>query len=88
MRNVWLDLLTPFLAVTEEPSPPSEVGIGAVVTTLAITAFLVWASYLILSSRRSEKPVAEETPQNLQPGMSDDEMENNRLTRVLGTAVV
>lgn len=88
MRTVWLDLLAPFLAVTEEPSPPSEVGIGAVVTTLAVTAFLVWASYLILSSRRNKQPVAEETPQNLQPGMSDDEMENNRLTRVLGTAVV
>jgi mono/diheme cytochrome c family protein len=80
--------LRPLLAVAEEPVAQTEIGIGAVVVMLAVVAFLVWAAYLILSSRRSKRAVPEETPRNLQPGMSDDEMENKRLTRVLGSAVV
>lgn len=76
------------LAVAEEPVAQTEIGIGAVVVTLAVSAFLIWASYLVLSSRRSKQAIPEETPRNLQPGLSDDEMENKRLTRVLGSAVV
>jgi mono/diheme cytochrome c family protein len=76
------------LAVSEEPIAQTEIGIGAVVITLAIAAFLIWASYLVLSSRRSKQAIPEETPRNLQPGVSDDEMENKRLTRVLGAAVI
>lgn len=66
----------------------SNVGLGAVVLTLAAAAILIWVSYLVLASRRRRRPAPEETPLNLQPYMSDDELETSRLTRVLGTAVV
>ncbi len=81
------ELLGPLLAVAEEaPTEPSNVGIGSVVLTVAAAAFLAWVGYLILSSRRAGR--AEETPQNLQPYLSDDELENTRITRVLNVAVV
>jgi mono/diheme cytochrome c family protein len=80
--------LEQILAVSEEPVAQTEIGIGAVAVMLAVAAFLIWASYLVLSSRRSGRAVPEETPRNLQPGVSDDEIENKRLTRVLGIAVV
>lgn len=60
---------------------------GAVVITLAVAGFLVWATYLITSSRTKDLQ-PEETPPNLAPFASDDELETNRLTRVLGAAVV
>jgi mono/diheme cytochrome c family protein len=79
--------LSPTLAVTEtEPAAPSEVGTGEITIMLAIAAFLVWVSYLITSSRRRRKP--ETTPKNLQPWLSDDELENTRLTRVLSSAMI
>jgi mono/diheme cytochrome c family protein len=82
-------LLLPLLAVTEEtgPTDPSNVGIGSVVLTLLAAAFLVWVGYLVISSRRRAKTV-EETPANLSPYLSDDELENKRVTRVLNAAVV
>jgi len=43
-------------------------------------------AYLITTARRKKR--AEETPKNLQPWLSDDELENRRLTRILGSAVV
>ncbi len=76
------------LAVSEsEPAGPSNVGLGAVVLTVAVAAFLAWMGYLLVASwTRRAKP--EETPKNLQPYLSDDELEVNRITRVLGAAVV
>ena len=77
----------PVVAVTEvEPTGPTEIGVGAIVLTLAIAAFLIWVAYLITTSRRKRRP--EETPKNLQPWLSDDELENTRLTNVLRAAVV
>jgi len=74
-------------AETESSGNPGDaLGIGAVALVLAAGALLVWAGYLIFASRRRHK--AEETPVNLQPYLSDDELENKRLTRVLGWAVV
>ena len=82
-----LDSLSPLLAVTESgPAGQSQVGIGAVVLAVAIAALLVWVAYLITSSRQKRRP--EETPKNLQPWLSDDELESTRLTSVLGSAVV
>jgi mono/diheme cytochrome c family protein len=80
-------IVSPIVAVTEaEPSETTEIGIGAVVLTVAIAAFLIWVAYLVTTARRKRR--AEETPKNLQPWLSDDELENNRLTRVLSSAVV
>lgn len=81
------DLLRPLLAVTESaPVEPSNVGVGAVVLTVAAVAFLAWVGYLIINSRRSAQ--VEETPKNLQPYLSDDELETNRTTRILNIAVI
>lgn len=76
----------PVLAVTEEPGGATQIGVGAVVLMVAIAAFLVWVAYLITSSRSRRR--AEETPKNLQPWLSDDELENTRLTRVLRWAAI
>lgn len=79
--------LSPVLAVTEtEPTGPTRIDIGSVVLTVAIAAFLVLVGYLVTTSRRKRRP--EETPKNLQPWLSDDELETKRLTRVLSSAVV
>lgn len=74
------------LAVTEAPGGTTQIGVGAIVLMVAIAAFLVWVAYLITSSRRKHKP--EETPKNLQPWLSDDELETRRLTRVLRWAAI
>ena len=82
-------LATPVLAVTEEETvvSPPNVGIGSVVLTAIVGVFLAWVGWLVLSSRRRRASV-EETPSNLQPYLSDDELENKRVTRVLNAAVV
>ena len=82
------DLLRPLLAVTEEgPVDPSNVGVGAVVLSVVAAAFLAWVGYLIINSRRRSRTV-EETPKNLQPYLSDGELETTRVTRVLSVAVI
>jgi mono/diheme cytochrome c family protein len=82
--------LTSLLGVAAETEttgdPGDALGIGAVALILAASAVLIWAGYLIFGARRRRR--AEETPVNLQPYLSDDELENKRLTRVLGWAVV
>jgi len=90
VRLAAVDLLTPILAVGEAdtgPAEPSNVGVGAVVLTVLIAGFLIWVGYLILNSRRRAKRV-EETPANLSPWLSDDELETDRVTKVLNAAVV
>ncbi len=84
-----IDLLRPLLLVAADDGPvePSNVGVGSVVLTIAAAAFLAWVGYLFLSSRRRSR-APEETPQNLQPYLSDDELENKRVTRVLNVAVI
>ena len=79
------------LAVAEgdsTPAGPANVGLGAFVLIVVIGVFLIWVGYLIISSRRVGKRKAEETPPNLQPYLSDDQLENNRLTKILTSAVV
>jgi len=70
------------------PAGPANVGLGAFVLIVVIGAFLIWVGYLIINSRRVGKKKAEETPPNLQPYLSDDELENTRLTKILTSAVV
>ena len=80
-------LPSPVLGVAEtEPGGTTQIGIGAVVLIIVVVAVLVAVGYLVTSSRR--KRGLEETPKNLQPWLADEELENNRLTRVLGSAVV
>jgi len=87
MPVIALSSLVGVAAETETTGEPGDVlGIGAIALVLAASAILIWAGYLIFGARRRRK--AEETPVNLQPYISDDELENKRLTRVLGWAVV
>jgi mono/diheme cytochrome c family protein len=77
------------LAVEEAgPVSPSNANWGQLALIVVAGAVLVWLIYLFVASRRGTTPEPEETPKNLQPYLSDDELENNRLTRVLGAAVV
>jgi len=69
-------------------SGPEVFGIGAFVLIVAVAVVLGWMAYLYINSRRSRAAAPEETPQNLQPYLSDDELENRRLTRVLRAALV
>jgi len=69
-----------------EPAPPANVGFGSIVLLVAVGALMVWMAYLWLNSRRSRG--LEETPSNLQPAVPDEELENNKLTRILQSAVV
>jgi mono/diheme cytochrome c family protein len=77
------------LAVEEAgPVSPSNANWGQLALIVVAGAVLVWLIYLFVASRRGTTPEPEETPKNLQPYLSDDELENSRLTRVLGAAVV
>ena len=69
-----------------EPAPPSNVGFGSIVLTIAVAALMAWMGYLWLNSRRTR--TLEETPANLEPGLSDDELETSKLSRILSSAVV
>ena len=82
--------LSLILAVAEEAEevsdPTAGLGIGAIALILAVSGVLIWTGYLVLNTRRRRRQ--EETPANLQQYLSDDELENKRLTRVLGWAVI
>jgi mono/diheme cytochrome c family protein len=72
----------------EAASAPSSFGIGAIILTLTVTAVLAWMAYLFVNSRRRRSATREEAPYNLQPYMSDDELENKKTTRVLQGALL
>lgn len=76
------------LAVAEPAAGPTSTGIGAVVVTVAAAALLIWMGWLVLNARRRQPRAPEATPKNLQPYLSDDELESTKLTRVLGAAVI
>jgi mono/diheme cytochrome c family protein len=62
------------------------VGLGAVALAIAVLGFAGWMTYLIVQARvrhRRERP-----PQNLSPYITDDELENRRLNKVLVSALV
>jgi mono/diheme cytochrome c family protein len=60
-------------------------GLGAVVIGIALSALLVWAG-VIVNARRIRRD--EETPKNLQPFLTDDDLESKRVGRVLLAALV
>jgi mono/diheme cytochrome c family protein len=62
-------------------------GIGAVALILVVVLLLVWMAYLVLNSRRSRAASQEVAPSNQSQGISDDELENRKLTRVLRAAL-
>lgn len=72
----------------EVASAPSSFGIGAIILTLTVAAVLAWMAYLFVNSRRRRSATREEAPYNLQPYMSDDELENKKTTRVLQGALL
>lgn len=60
-------------------------GIGSVVVGIALFALLIWAGIAVNARRPSR---LEATPQNLQPFLTDDELERTRISRVLLAALV
>ncbi|MCP3973937.1 MAG: c-type cytochrome [bacterium] len=84
MTNRMLDGF--ILATDAEPAAPANVGFGSIVLLVAVAALMVWMGYLWLNSRRGGR--LEDTPANLQPGLTDDELETSKLGRVLTSAVV
>lgn len=81
-------LLAPIIATAESaPSQPSNVGLGSVVLTVAIAAFLAWVAYVVLNSRRRIRPPERPAP-NQEFFLDNERLENDRLTRVLTSAVV
>lgn len=81
---------TVLAAGSEEAEPAVSgggLGIGAVALILVVALLLVWMAYLVLNSRRSRAASREEAPPNQSQGISDDELENKKLTRVLRAAL-
>lgn len=70
-----------------EPVTTGGVGLGALVLTLAVALLLAWMAYLFVNTRRRRAATAEAAPPNLSPHLSDDELENAKLTRVLRAAL-
>ncbi|MEE8332147.1 MAG: c-type cytochrome [Acidimicrobiia bacterium] len=60
-------------------------GIGAVVVGIALFALLIWAA-IVVNARRPQR--LEATPQNLQPFLTDDELESKRVNTVLLSALI
>lgn len=80
--------LAPIVATAEsEPVGPSNVGLGSVVLTIAVAVFLIWVGYVVINSRRRTRPPEAAAP-NQEFFMDNEELENNRLTRVLTAAVI
>jgi mono/diheme cytochrome c family protein len=61
-------------------------GIGAAILAAAVLAVIAWLAYLVTQARVRRR--REEPPQNLTPYLTDDELESNRLNRVLVSALV
>ncbi|GBE25820.1 cytochrome c6 [bacterium BMS3Bbin02] len=65
---------------------PPNVGIGAILLLVAAAVFIAWVAWLWIAARPSSG--GEEPALNLQPYISDEELENGRLNRVLRAAMV
>jgi mono/diheme cytochrome c family protein len=61
-------------------------GLGAATLALAVLAFIAWISYLV--TRRPARRRSEPAPPNLEPYLTDDDLEATRLNSVLGAALV
>lgn len=61
--------------------------LGAYTLIAIVIVLLGWMAYLYLNSRRSRAAAHEASPSNLSPPISDIELENKKLTRVLRAAL-
>lgn len=61
-------------------------GIGAVALAIAVLGLAGWMAFLVTQSRVRHRRAA--APQNLTPYVTDDELENKRLNKVLVSALV
>lgn len=73
--------------VTEPVDSAGGLGIGAIALLLAVVLLMGWMGYLFVNSRRSRAAAQEAAPSNLSPHVSDEELENVKLTRVLRAAL-
>lgn len=78
------------LAAGDEEALPTESGssLGSYVLIAVVIGILSWMAYLYLNSRRSRAAAHEPSPSNLSPPISDAELENKKLTRVLRAALL
>ena len=75
-------------AESSEPvSTGGGIGIGAAALSIAVVLFLTWMAFLYVNSRRTRAATQEPAPPNLSPPISDDELENAKLTKVLRAAL-
>lgn len=74
-------------ADTEVVDSSGGLGVGAVALTIVAAVILAWMAYLFVNSRRSRGASAEAAPSNLTPHVSDEELENTKLTNVLRAAL-
>jgi mono/diheme cytochrome c family protein len=72
---------------SEPASTGGGIGIGTVALSVAVVLLLVWMGFLYVNSRRTRAAAQETAPPNLSQPISDDELENAKLTRVLRAAL-
>jgi len=72
---------------TEVVDSSSGLGVGAIALIIVAALILIWMAYLFVNSRRSRGAAAEAAPQNMTPHVSDEELENTKLTKVLRAAL-
>jgi mono/diheme cytochrome c family protein len=60
--------------------------LGAATLALAVLAFIAWLTYVL--TRGPARPSPEPAPPNLEPYLTDDDLETNRLNRILIAALV
>lgn len=78
------------LAVAEETEVVDSsggLGVGAIALLIAVALILGWMGFLFVNSRRSRASSVEAAPPNMSPHVSDDELENTKLTKVLRAAL-
>jgi mono/diheme cytochrome c family protein len=78
------------ILATESSEPASTgggIGIGTAVLSVAVVLLLSWMAFLYVNSRRTRAATQEAAPPNLSQPISDDELENAKLTRVLRAAL-
>jgi mono/diheme cytochrome c family protein len=78
------------LATAEEGTSDAvdnALGIGSAALIVVIVVLLVWMAFLFINSRRSAGASSQKPAPNLSPALSDEELENRKLTRVLRAAL-
>jgi mono/diheme cytochrome c family protein len=86
LGDVDVTFLHPILGTAEQAPPVDSaggLGIGAIALLITVALILIWMAFLFVNSRRSRAASREAAPPNLSPHVSDDELENTKLTKVL-----